>query len=639
MCGICGLALATDEAPSPEAQAIVRQMNARLAHRGPDGEGVHFAPGIGLAMRRLAIIDLETGDQPIPNEDASLWIVFNGEVYNFPQLRAHLLRRGHRFRTRTDTETILHLYEEHGLECVHHLRGMFAFALWDAPRRRLFLARDRLGQKPLYYTVQHGTLYFASELPALLSALPHPPEISLEALDLYLALQYIPEPLTPYQGVYKLPAAHWLTWQEGRMEIRRYWDLAYTPKWTASDADLLAELRARVQEAVRLRLISEVPLGAHLSGGIDSSIVVALMAQWSPEPVKTFSVGFEEEAFSELAHARVVAHRFGTEHHEFVLTYGDIPTTLTTLVAHLGEPLADPSVIPLYHLSRLTRQQVTVALNGDGGDEAFAGYPRYWLDPWANRYLRLPGWFTQGVVPWLVRHLPDRGDRPVGHSWINGLKRLAQLPHIDPRASLLRWGSYFDPQRRAALWRPEHRARLTPRQAEAWLVNHFTAAQAESLLDRTLYTDLHTYLPGDLLVKADRMTMAASLEGRSPFLDHELVAWAARLPQRWKVRGRQGKVALRQAFAHLLPPEILRRGKQGFGVPVSAWLRGPLLSWTQELLLSDASPLRPWIRQEVVAHLLAEHVARREDHGKRLWALVVWALWHRSQERTNPHGF
>ncbi len=627
MCGICGLAFSSLVPPSPEAQAQVRRMNARIVHRGPDGEGFHFAPGVGLAMRRLAIIDLQTGDQPIANEDETLWIVFNGEIYNFPQLREDLLRRGHRFRTRTDTETIVHLYEEHGVECLRHLRGMFAFALWDAPRRQLLIARDRLGQKPLYYTVQDGRLYFASELPALLAALPHTPEVSLEALDLYLALQYIPEPLTPYREIYKLPAAHYLLWREGSLATRRYWDYAYTPKWEVPEAELLAELRRRVEEAVRMRLISDVPLGAHLSGGIDSSVVVAVMAEAAEGPVKTFSVGFEEEAFSELAHARVVAERFATDHHEFMLTYGNIPATVETVVAHVGEPLADPSLLPLYHLSRLTREHVTVALNGDGGDEAFAGYARYWLDPWANRYVRLPRWLTQGAVPFAVRHLPDPGNRPVGHSLLNGLKRLAQLPRIDPRASILRWGSYFAPWQREALWKPEHRADLAPRQAEAWLVKYDAALEDGDVLDRTLYTDIHTYLPGDLLVKADRMTMAASLEGRSPFLDHELVAWAARLPNHMKVRGLTGKVALRKAFADVLPPEILRRGKQGFGVPIGAWLRGPLLPWARDLLLGSESPLRVWFRGETVAHLLEAHAAGREDHGKRLWALVTLAVW------------
>ncbi len=630
MCGICGLSLSSSTAAlSPAQQAAVHRMNARMTHRGPDGAGSHFAPGVGLAMRRLAVIDLQTGDQPIPNEDESLWVVFNGEIYNFPQLREKLLRRGHRFRSRTDTEAIVHLYEEHGLDFVHHLRGMFAFALWDAPRRRLLIARDRLGQKPLYYTVQGGALYFASELPALLAALPHLPEIDLRALDMYLALQYIPEPWTPYQDIFKLPAAHLLLWQEGRLEVRRYWDVTYTPKWEASEEDLLVELRARVEEAVRLRLISDVPLGAHLSGGIDSSIVVGVMARMSSEPVKTFSVGFEETAFSELRYARLVAQRFATDHHEFVLTYGDIPATVETLVAHLGEPLADPSVLPLYHLSRLTRQHVTVALNGDGGDEAFAGYARYWLDPWANRYLRLPPWLTRRLVPSVVARLPDHSNRPVGHSLLNGMKRLAQLPGVDARASILRWGSYFSPAQRAALWREEHRAALPHHPAEALLVEYFTALPAGDLLDRTLYTDVHTYLPGDLLVKADRMTMAVSLEGRSPFLDHELFAWAARLPRRLKVRGLTGKVALRKAFDDLLPAEILRRGKQGFGVPVGTWLRGPLRSWMQDLLLGAGSPLRPWIRQEVTARLIEEHLTGREDHGKRLWALMVWGAWQK----------
>lgn len=627
MCGICGVAFSTGAEPSPEIRERVRRMNARLIHRGPDGEGYYFAPGVGLAMRRLAIIDLETGDQPIANEDETLWIVFNGEIYNFLALRENLQRRGHRFRTRTDTETILHLYEEYDLDCVQHLRGMFAFALWDASRQRLFIARDRFGQKPLYYTIQEGMLYFASELPALLAALPRVPEVSLDAIDMYLALQYIPDPWTPYQGIYKLPAAHWLVWQEGRLNIERYWDLAYTPKWEAPEEELLEEVRERVYEAVRLRLISDVPLGAHLSGGIDSSVVVAVMAELGNGPVKTFSVGFEEEAFSELAYARIVAELFSTDHHEFVLTYGDIPAVLEDIVARLGEPLADPSVLPLYYLSRLTRQYVTVALNGDGGDEAFAGYARYWLDPWANRYLRLPRWFTQGVMPALVRRLPDPGNRPVGHSLLNGLKRLAQLPWIDSRASILRWGSYFAPWQREALWKVEHWTALDFQRPEAWLVERFACLTEGDFLDRTLYTDVHAYLPGDLLVKADRMTMAASLEGRSPFLDHELMAWVARLPRKLKVRGLMGKVALRRAFADLLPPEILKRGKQGFGVPVGAWLRGPLLPWAKELLLSNASPLRAWFRHEAMAHLLEEHEAEREDHGKRLWALVILGIW------------
>ncbi len=622
MCGICGLARYPAREVDPRR---VMAMNQRLVHRGPDGQGTYFAPGVGLAMRRLAIIDLHTGDQPIANEDGTVWVVFNGEIYNFQALRADLERRGHRFRTRTDTEVLVHLYEEYGPDLVQHLRGMFAFALWDARRERLLLARDRLGQKPLYYAVHRGVLYFASELPALRAGLPFTPEVDLEAIDLYLALQYIPDPRTPYREVHKLPPAHYALWQGGTLTLRRYWQLTFEPKWQAPDQELLAELRARVEEAVRLRLVSDVPLGAHLSGGLDSSVVVAVMAGLSSRPVRTFSVGFEEAAFSEVAYARAVARRFGTEHHEFVLTYGDIPATLETVLRHVGEPFADPSAIPLLHLARLTREHVTVALNGDGGDEAFAGYARYWWDPRANRYLRMQRVVTARLVPALARWLPSRGDRPVGHGLRDGLQRLAQLAQVDPRASLLRWGSYFLPAARAALWRADLAARLPARAAEALLVQHFTAAQGDDL-DRTLATDIQTYLPGDLLVKADRMTMAASLEGRSPFLDHELMAWAARLPRRLKVRGLTGKVALRRAFAADLPPEVLRRGKQGFGIPVAVWLRGPLYPWARRLLLEDGL-LRPWFRTAALERLLTEHRAGRADHGKRLWALAALALW------------
>lgn len=625
MCGICGISPASRQRPD---LALLQRMNAAIYHRGPDGEGFYTAEGVGLAMRRLAIIDVQGGDQPIANEDESLWIVFNGEIYNFLELRPELERRGHRFRTHSDTECILHLYEEEGEAALQYLRGMFAIAIWDRRKNRLFLARDRLGKKPLYYTVQDGTLYFASELSSLLIGLPRRPEIHLEALDLYLSLQYIPDPLTAYQGIYKLPPAHFLIWENGQLRTERYWDLVYQPKWQASESELAEELRIRLKEAVRLRLISEVPLGAHLSGGIDSSIIVALMAELSSEPVKTFSVGFDEESFSELAYARAVAERYATDHHEFILRYDDLPATLETLLDHFGEPFADPSALPLYHLSRLTRQYVTVALNGDGGDEAFAGYHRYWLDGWADRYLQAPRFLTRSLVPRLVHLLPDASNRPAGQSLINGLKRLEQLPQVDPRASLLRWSSYFSPSQRAKLWKTEFWSQWSPQNAERYFLQHFESVEG-SRLDRTLYTDLHTYLPGDLLVKADRMTMAASLEGRSPFLDHQLMEWAARLPDEMKIRGRMGKVLLRRAFADVLPPRLRGRGKQGFGIPLAAWFRGPLREWASELLLDPRSPILTWFNRPVLAQLLEEHVRARADHGKRIYALVMLALWAR----------
>lgn len=623
MCGICGVAYSDQRCGDLEG---LQKMTAAIRHRGPDSDGYYEAKGVGLGIRRLAIIDVSGGDQPISSEDASLWVVLNGEIYNYPEMRVVLEKRGHRFKTKTDTECILHYYEDEGDACVRHLRGMFAFALWDANRQRLLLARDRLGKKPVYYAIQNGELYFCSELGGLLKVLPQRPEIDLESMDLYLSLQYVPEPRTIYSGVYKLPAAHTLVWEHGQATLNRYWELSYQPKLSGSEGDLADELRQRLREAVRMRLMSEVPLGAYLSGGIDSSIIVALMSELSSAPVKTFSVGFEEEDYSELPYARTVAARYGTDHHEFLLRYDDLPSTLETIAEHFGEPFADASAIPLYHLSLLTRQTVTVALNGDGGDEDFAGYQRYWLDPLANFYMKWPGFLSRWLVPSITRHLRDDADRPVGQSAINGIKRLEQLPQIDQRASILRWGSYFAPRQRQALWQDDYWRNLFPDSAEKLIAHAFDQAEG-SFLDRTLSADIHTYLPGDLLVKADRMTMAASLEGRSPFLDYELVEWAARLPDSMKVRGLSGKYLLKKAFAGFLPDEVRSHRKQGFGIPLAAWFRGPLLDWSRGLLLGPDSPLRAWFREPAIRKFVDEHVQRRADHGKRLYALTMLAVW------------
>ncbi len=503
---------------------------------------------------------------------------------------------------------------------------MFAFALWDAPRQRLLIGRDRLGKKPVFYAVQDGQFYFCSELSGLLAGLPHKPDIALEAIDLYLSLQYVPEPRTAYQGVYKLPAAHMLVWEHGQAMVQRYWDYSYLPKLTGNEEELAAELRSRLREAVRIRLISEVPLGAHLSGGINSSIVVALMAELTDAPVKTFSIGFEEQKFSELPYARAVAQMYGTDHHEFTLTYGDVPKTLEEISDHFGEPFGDASAVPLYQMSLITRQHVTVALNGDGGDEDFAGYQRYGLDPLARSYLKLPSFVTKRAVPWAARKLRDRSDQPTGQGLVNGLQRLQQFPQIDERASILRWGSYFGPAQRRALWKQEYRRQLCADEAESLLIETFERADG-SYLDRTLYTDLHTYLPGDLLVKADRMTMAASLEGRSPFLDHEIVEWTARLPNSLKLRGRSGKYLLKKAFADQLPPAVRSHRKQGFGLPLGPWFRGPLAVWSRALLLGADSPLHEWFEPSEISRLLDEHADARTDHGKRLYALSMLAIW------------
>lgn len=621
MCGICGISYTDQRIPE---RSLLEKMTRAIIHRGPDGDGFYLNPGIGLGMRRLAIIDIAGGHQPIPNEDETLWVIFNGESHNYLQLHAELTKRGHEFRTHSDTECIVHLYEEYGDECVQHLRGQAALALWDLKQRKLLLARDRLGKKPLYYSIQNGTLSFASELNALLPALPQRPAINLQALDLYLSLQYIPDPLTIYQGVYKLPPAHRLLWQNGTAKIEKYWDLAYQPKHSLREEELIEELRALLKEAVQMRLISEVPLGAHLSGGIDSSIIVALMAELSDAPVKTFSVGFEEQSFSELQYARAVAQTYSTDHHEFILTFENLPATLETITRHLGEPFADPSAIPLYHISKITREHVTVVINGDGGDENFAGYQRYWLDPLANRYLQAPPFLTRRLIPSLVHHLPDSAARPVGQGLVNGLKRLSHLPHIDPRASILRWGSYFSPSQHAQLWKAEFQ--FDPHNAQNLLIEQFDSIEG-SWLDKTLYTDLHTYLPGDLLVKADRMAMAASIEPRSPFLDYKVMEWSARVPDRFKVRGTSGKYLLRKAFAKELPATIQRRGKQGFGIPIGAWFRGPLYAWSKELLTGSGNRMEQWFRRHTIHSLLEEHRSGKADHGKRIYALVMLALW------------
>ncbi|HET6846165.1 MAG TPA: asparagine synthase (glutamine-hydrolyzing) [Anaerolineales bacterium] len=623
MCGICGLAYSDQRLGDAE---LLRVMSDAIRHRGPDSEGTYIAEGIGLAMRRLAIIDVQGGDQPISNEDESMWITLNGEIYNYAEMRRALEARGHKFKTHSDTECILHYYEDEGEACVDHLRGMFAFALWDGKKRRLLLARDRLGKKPIHYAIQNGCLYFCSELGALLRALPIQPDVDPEALDLFLSLQYIPEPRTAFCGVFKLPAAHVLTWESGILNIRRYWDYSPEPKIKAGEAQLAEELRDRLREAVRIRLMSEVPLGVHLSGGLDSSIVVSLMAELCDAPVQTFAVGFAEQGYSELPLARAVATRYGTDHHEFMLRYDDLPATLELVVQHIGEPFADASAIPLYHLARLTRETVTVALNGDGGDEALAGYQRYWLDPLANAYLRAPHWLTHRAIPAVAGRLRDDMTRPTGQGLVDGLKRLERLPNVDPRASILRWSSHFSEVERKSLWKREFWRAFDARAAEGILVNAYDRASG-SALDRTLYADVHTYLPGDLLVKADRMTMAASLEARSPFLDQEIIAWTARLPDATKVRGNRGKHLLRRAFASALPAEVLRHPKQGFGIPLGAWFRGPLQKWSRELLLGTGRPLAPWFEEAPIRMMLDEHIAGTSDHGKRLYSLAMMAAW------------
>ncbi len=623
MCGIVGMLL-QDRAAEP---ALLAAMCDTIVHRGPDEEGVRLAGSRAFGMRRLAIIDLAGGQQPIANEDGTVEVVFNGEIFNFRELRAELEQYGHCFATSSDTEVIVHAYEQWGDAALLRFNGMFAFALWDGTRERLLLARDRMGKKPLYWHHSSAGLIWGSEAKALLRVPWVERRINPVALHHYLTLQYTPDPLTIFEDIQQLPAAHKLVVEQGGPpQVSRWWQLSFGPKWDLSEDQVIEQARQLLGVAVERRLVSEVPLGAFLSGGIDSSIIVALMAERLTEPVKTFSIGFDEQHYSETHYARQVAERYHTDHHEFVFRPDDLVRVIEGVIAATDEPFADPAALPLYELARQTRKHVTVALCGDGGDETLAGYRRYALDGLLRPYAALPKWVSQRMVPAVTAVLPDAGWLPEDRNPITGIKRLGQFSAVTHKASLVRWGSYFSHADKLALYTDRWRDELAGVETAEWIAAAFDAAEAESLLDRTLYADHVTYLSGDLLPKTDRMTMAHSVEARAPFLDADWVEWTARLPERYKVRGTQTKWLLKAAFADKLPPAIAARGKQGFGVPVGPWLRRELRGWAHELLMGNRL-LNEWFRPATVAQLLKEHDAGRVNHGKRLWALLMFALW------------
>lgn len=625
MCGICGY-LGADRSQLAD-RTLVEQLNQTIVHRGPDSAGYHISCHIGLAMRRLAIIDLSGGQQPIANEDGSVMVVFNGEIYNFRDLRTKLEQYGHCFTTSSDTETIVHAYEQWGDDALLYLKGMFAIALWDERRGRLLLARDRMGEKPLYWHFSSHGLVWASEAKALLKVPWVERHINPLALHHYLTLQYTPDPLTIYEGIHQLPAAHKLVMQAGcTPQVSRWWQLEFEPKWSLPEDEVIAQARTLLSAAVERQLISEVPLGAFLSGGMDSSIVVALMAERLTEPVKTFSIGFAERYYSETHYARQIAARYQTEHHEFLFRPDDLVRVIEGVVRATDEPFADPAALPLYELARQTRQHVTVALCGDGGDETLAGYRRYVLDGLMQPYTALPVWLKQGAVPALAALLPEPRWIPEDRNPLTGLKRLGQFSATTPKASLVRWGSYFAHRDKLALYTDQWRDALAGTQTADWVATAYDAAHARSLLDCTLSADHMTYLAGDLLPKTDRVTMAHSLEARAPFLDVDWVEWTARLPARYKVRGMRTKWLLNAAFADKLPAEITRRGKQGFSVPVGMWLRHELHDWTRNHLLGNRA-LDAWFRPAAIQQVLDEHTHGTVNHGKRLWALLMFALW------------
>jgi asparagine synthase (glutamine-hydrolysing) len=632
MCGICGQ-LVSDRASGADGD-LLRRLNATLRHRGPDSEGYYVKGPVGLAISRLAVIDVAGGQQPISNEDGTIVVVFNGEIYNFRELRSELVNSGHRFKTQSDTEVIVHGYEQWGDDALHRFNGMFAIALWDEPQQRLLLARDRMGKKPLYWHRSKHGLLWGSEAKALLAAPWVERSVNALALHHYLTLQYIPDPLTIFDGMHRLPAAHKLIIERGgEPQVTRWWQLQFEPKLKIDDTEAIERSQKLLAAAVNRRLISEVPLGAFLSGGMDSSTIVALMAEQSAKRVQTFSIGFEEPRYSETHFARQVAERYKTDHHEFIFGAQDVIRVIEESVAAADEPLADPAALPLLELSRQARQTVTVALCGDGGDETLAGYRRYAIDRLLRPYSALPSWVTQSAVPAIMRYVPEPSWIPEDRNVIAGLKRLGQFSATTPKASLVRWGSYFTHDDKLSLYSDCWRDKFAQLDTAEWVAHAYDEACASSLLDRTLHADHVTYLSGDLLPKTDRMTMAHSVEARSPFLDVEWLEWTARLPERLKVRRMSGKWLLKSAFGKLLPPAICARGKQGFGMPVGLWLKNELRDWARERLLNNP-PLTNWFRQSAIQRLVDEHESGRANHGKKLWALLIFTVWSKTYIET-----
>lgn len=622
MCGIAGQARTGGE---PVAAATVAAMCAAQEHRGPDSRGLHVEGPVGLGIQRLRVIDVETGDQPIYNEDRSVVVVLNGEIYNYAELRRDLQRRGHRLETKGDTEVIAHLYEEYGVECVTHLRGMFAFALWDQRRQRLLVARDRIGKKPLFYSHRDGVLSFASELTALMQDPEIPRDVDLEAIDAYLALGYVPAPLSAFRAVRKLPPAHRLVFEGGKLTTERYWRLDFaTKRHFGSEAELHEAIREELRASVRRRLVADVPVGAFLSGGVDSSAVVAAMAEQSPTPVKTFSIGFRDERFDELPRARLVAERFSTDHHELVVE-PDAVELLPKMVRHYGEPFGDHSALPCFYLAEMAREQVTVALNGDGGDECFAGYQRYSSNQLAARMELLPAGLRRSLAAAGRRAEPPR----TGGSPLQRGLRFATRLDGDRESRYLAQVSIFDRAARGSLYGPELAAAASGFEAERALLDPWREASGRDLVDQLLEVDTGVYLPGDLLAKIDIATMAHSLEGRSPLLDQEFMELAASIPAAQKARGSQRKIALRGALRGWIPDEILDGRKQGFELPVASWLREDLQPYAREVLLDRDAGQRGWLDRAAVETLLDQHRAGAADHGKRIWTLLNLELWAR----------
>lgn len=624
MCGICGKLIFSEEEPD---KGIIKSMCQTLFHRGPDDEGIYTALHIGFGQRRLSIIDLsDSACPPLSNEDHSIWIVFNGEIYNFQTLRAELIRKGHVFCTGSDTEVILHLYEDYGTGCLTKIRGMFAFALWDAKRKLLFAARDRLGKKPFCYTKTGKYLIFGSEIKAITTD----PEVSINpnfhAIDCYLTYQFVPSPLTAFEGIYKLPPGHFMTCSvRGDLKLERYWEPPLSQKTKGSEEDIQEKILYYLRESVKIRLTSDVPLGAFLSGGVDSSFIVALMAQESKQPVKTFSVGFTEEDYNELPYARLIAEHYKTEHHEIIVK-PNAAEVLPILVKYYNEPFADSSALPTYYVSKMAKQFVTVALSGDGGDESFAGY---------INYAAILNWNKWDVLPHSLRMMIAKSMRAVLSlfPYSNLAARLrrgfSMLGAKNVKERRLQYGTVLKPEEKQLAYTPFFMELISKPPIPVDLLEEYLWDENMDELDWLMRHDQNFYLPDCLMVKTDIASMANSLEVRCPFLDHELIEFAARIPSSMKVDATGGKVILKKAVKDLLPQEILRKRKTGFGIPISKWFRNDLLSLLHETFFDGKLEKRGLIKQKLLRKMVNEHVEGRRDWSNRLWAFLFLELWFR----------
>lgn len=627
MCGIVGWAnLKSDDSADQADETLLRQMCAQIRHRGPDSEGVFAAENVALGMRRLAIIDVAGGEQPVFNEDRSVAAVMNGEIYNFKELRADLEKRGHKFQSHTDTEVLPHLYEEHGAKMVGKLKGMFAFALWDARRKKLLIARDRFGEKPLYYGVFNNKLIFASELKALTAHPAVETRINFAAMRQFLAFDYVPAPFSIYQDIYKLPAAHLLTLENDEIKIERYWNLSFQKRVPApSIEEASEELRQLLGDAVKSQMVSDVPLGVLLSGGVDSSSVAAFAQQFSNRPVKTFSIGFDEASFDESDYARRVAQHLGTEHHEDILSVEKAADILPEIAGWLDEPLADASILPTFLLSRFVRSEVTVALGGDGGDEIFAGYPMYYAHQVADLYEKIPGFVRRNLIENIVNNLPTSTKNMAfdfkAKRFINAV---AEKDLVARHHSF--FGSFTTGEQENLLTENVKNSNDADVYAEArkW----FELCDSNNLIEKTQFLDAKFYLAEDILTKVDRASMAVSLEVRAPFLDPHVAEFAASLPVGYKLHGRTSKFILKKAVAPLLPDFVTKRRKKGFGIPVAAWLKGKLNPLAHDLLASERLKNQEIFNPVYVQKILTEHEQGKANNYKTLWTLLIFQLWH-----------